>query len=252
LAPFLFFSFSEAKANYYMVIGMPALALLLADRIERLARAGTRRPAALCALSVAAAAAVAAILVYLGIGSARRGLWWLVLRRREELALALLGLAALTGLASALFAAARPRGAVLAMALAGLPLLVLAVVTAGHADRYGSSRALARYLEARHPGTRVLVYQDYERLSSLPFYLDRRIGIVDSRSNDLEFGMRQGPDGGPFVAGPQARALLDARESVLLVHRKRLGDFRRRFPHAGLAPAARIGNVVVYERDSAR
>src|SRR5262249_47558176 len=80
-AALAFFSLSEAKANYYMVVAAPALALLVADRVERLARAGRGRTVALCALALALAAAVAAALVYAGADLPRRGPWRVVLRR---------------------------------------------------------------------------------------------------------------------------------------------------------------------------
>ncbi|HZR70286.1 MAG TPA: glycosyltransferase family 39 protein [Burkholderiales bacterium] len=241
-----FFSISEAKANYYMIVAAPALALLVADRIERLVAAGRTRPMVLCALAIAVAGAAAAVLAYTGVELPRRGLWRFVLKRREELALAITALAAMSAFAAALFAAARWRLAVLALALAGFPLLLFGIATAERGDRWGSSRALAAYLRARPAVERVLLYEDYERLSSLPVYLDRPVGVVDSRSNDLAFGMTRGE--GPFLESARARELLSGRSALLLVHRKRAADFRRCLGDAGLRPVARIGNVVVYER----
>jgi 4-amino-4-deoxy-L-arabinose transferase-like glycosyltransferase len=246
-AVLVFFSLSQAKANYYMVLGMPPLALLLAARIEMLASERRRTPLVLCALAVAVAAACGLAVVRYGLWTPRtHGLWWFVLRRRDELTACFSVFAAVGGIAAALFAARRDQAAICAMALAGVPLLMFFVSTAERADRYVSARAVARYVQTRYPDTQVLLYQDYERLSSLSFYLQREIAVVDSRSNDLLFGMRHSRDAEKFPSAESVLALAPTRPTLILVHRIRADDFRRKFGSA-FVPAGRVGDVIVFE-----
>src|SRR5262249_10495482 len=51
-----------------------------------------------------------------------------------------------------------------------------------------SQIALANYIKTHDAKRPVYLFRDYEKLSSLVFYLQRRLPIVDSVSQDLYFG----------------------------------------------------------------
>lgn len=133
LTPLIFFSLSRAKANYYAVVCVPALALLAALALEH----------------------------------------WLEQKRHS------------------------------ARLWVGLFVIAIALFPAGEALlRYGqriesrfSARPMAVEIQRRAAageGFPVFLYQDYEDYSSLPFYLQSTIDIVDERSQDLKFGKTLG------------------------------------------------------------
>ncbi|MDA8107985.1 MAG: glycosyltransferase family 39 protein [Betaproteobacteria bacterium] len=243
----MFFSVSRAKGNYYMLIAAAPLAILLAEHVAALIRADRRRSLAALTGALAAAGAVGVWAVASGAWMHRpHGLWITAFKLRDALLWSTAAFTAIAALAGVLTAMRRYRGALFALALASAPLLVFIAVMMQRADPFVSERALVRYLHARHAGEPVLVYRDFERLSSLPFYLKRPVAVVDSDSEDLLFGRPYAPPG-TFLSDAQLAALSGRERVVLLVHRLRLRDFEARLGSLGLRPAGKIGNVTAYE-----
>lgn len=247
LVTLVFFSASRAKGNYYLLMAAAPLAILLAERLTALIRADGRR--ALAALSGALAAAGAA-----AVWAVASGAWT---HRAHGLSIAALGLrgaslwgagafTAIVVLAGILALMRRYRGALFALALSGVPLLVFVTVMVQRADPFVSERALVAYLHTQHAGEPVLVYRDFERLSSLPFYLKRPVAVVDSDSEDLLFGRPYAPPG-TFLSNAQFDALRRREHVVLLVHRLRLPEFETQLGSLKLHKVARIGSVTVFE-----
>jgi 4-amino-4-deoxy-L-arabinose transferase-like glycosyltransferase len=190
LFPFLFFSLSQAKAEYYIVVIAPACALLIGMELERRLNAGTDKLLSQClGFSMALAAA----------------LLWAALHAERVEHLSPDGIVvAFTGLVLSaaawyftvrwLVASRRQRwlrdAAVLGVGLVALPVLVVIVRIVDDRSIHKSSRHVAAAIQ-RHGGvaSMVFVYRDYEDvLATLPFYLGRNVKVIDSRSQDLEFG----------------------------------------------------------------
>jgi len=243
----VFFSISEAKANYYMTVAMPPFAFLLALRIAALVERGERRTFAGAAVLIGAAVAVSAWLIEGQMGATPpRGLWIAVSRQMEYLQWALWGVAALCLLAAALCARGLARPALYALALANLPLLAFFVAVMAHAEPFASEREMARYIAGNHPQAKVFLYQDYEKLASLPFYLERQIPVVDSVSNDLAFGMRLSPGSENSLSAAAFAKIRETAPVVLVVHRQRLRALVLSPAGAGLRLRQRIGNVSAF------
>ena len=182
----LFFSISGGKANYYMIAGMPALIMLLALALDKHIAEHTR-----LARFVTCAGF---ILILVAFGFSRlfctassgefydgcQGTSWpavsgsvtyvfvamvLCWRIPERWLPPLLG-------ASILFL---------------LPLLISGV---NLANGRVSQQKVAEYLNASTHGD-IAIYQEFEELSALAFYIDKPLIIVDSISNDLLYGQRQ-------------------------------------------------------------
>jgi 4-amino-4-deoxy-L-arabinose transferase-like glycosyltransferase len=252
--PLVFFSFSSAKGNYYMSVAMPALATLLALAISRaLGRRNGRGVVLVLVAGVVAAVALAVFAIdpraWL---PAPRRIWIAILRDEAYLKSSLLVFGALFAFAGVLLARRLDRAALCVVAFASVPLLVLFVTTAERADRYLSQRAVAEYLQAKHPDARVFLFQDFEKLASLPFYLKRAVAVVDSQSSDLAFGMSQAPQSAGFVTSAQFAAMSSAGPVVLIVHRKRLAAYHHALGELGLNHRTRIGNVNVYAGGGSR
>jgi 4-amino-4-deoxy-L-arabinose transferase-like glycosyltransferase len=185
LFPFVFFSLSQAKADYYLLAAMPALALWLAlETTRRLGRAGDRRLALCWGM-----AAASALMLLAAVPVVARYKWAV-----GPILLLALGWGALAAAATRLFrqlrSAAAREAAMLAVVLATAPALVALCHEAGK-RRHESSLDVARLILAQPQPERraVLVYRDFEdTFSSLPFYLGRPVPVINSTSRDLRFG----------------------------------------------------------------
>jgi hypothetical protein len=230
-----------------MTLGMPALglvvALALADAIERERRWALAALSAFAAL--VAALALLALEEHFWMRTPRR-IWITILRLQPELALTLGAVGAIAAIAALLFALRRHRAALYGFALAGVPVLAFVLLLVKHAETFISGRALAEYLRSEHPLAKVYLFQDYENLSSVPFYLGRQVAIVESASNDLAFGLREQPNHPNVLSAAEFRTALESDEVVLLVHRRRLAAYRAMLGGLGLAPRNRVGNVAVF------
>lgn len=207
LLPLAFFSLSSAKANYYIVVALPGLAILLARRIERLGTSGWLALAPLAAMALFGALAIA------GASLVAPSHWPPM---GTALATAAFGLAAMS---LALVVLRRPLSAVLVSAAVAIPLALLfsAYLKANESD--DSARRIAQDIDAR--GLRqVYLFQDFEALSALAYYVPHPVGVIDSKSSDLWFGLHLRPDPARFptveqflAAGPRPDAAVVVAES---------------------------------------
>ena len=199
--PLLFFSLSQAKADYYLLVAMPMLALWLGLEVAtRLAASGAPRHAAPSApregslLGCCWGMAGASLVLIIGLLSIHPQP---VIEPPAMMLLALLWLA-LSVLGARLFVClAAPRGHALALlcaALAAVPAMGLVMRQVEDNGARKSSRDIAMLIG---PATsrKVFIYRDYEDVfSSLPFYLERAVPVIDSDSRDLQFGCRLRPE----------------------------------------------------------
>jgi 4-amino-4-deoxy-L-arabinose transferase-like glycosyltransferase len=243
-----FFSLSQAKANYYMTLAMPALAILIGLRLDGAIRQGHRYHLVLLSAVLAACALLGlwAVGEKFWMQPPPTGIWRAVFRSRSDLRLALELSIVLAALAAIFFWLRHSRLALYAVALSGLPLLVFFIVVMERSDRWVSARTVAEYVKANYPFSKVYLFQDYETLSSAPFYLGRSLPVVDSASHDLAFGMRHRPDSGLFLSSKAFGDRLAREPVVLLVHRGRLAAFKATFGESVLTPRQRIGVVTVF------
>jgi 4-amino-4-deoxy-L-arabinose transferase-like glycosyltransferase len=186
LFPLLFFSLSAAKADYYLLVALPALVLWLGIELSQRLNGGDRLMA-LCwglALGCAALALCLAPLAFRGdvphplLAALLAGAAWL----------ALAGRALFLRLASK---AAR-EAALLAVALLSMVALAPLCRVAAERGARDSSVNIARIIAAHDlPAQAVFIYRDFEdHFSTLPFYLGHTVPVIDSASRDLEFGCR--------------------------------------------------------------
>jgi 4-amino-4-deoxy-L-arabinose transferase-like glycosyltransferase len=190
LFPVLFFSASQAKANYYTIVTAPAIALWLAVELERAVRAGPGPRLAGC-WGFAAANCAVLLVVLLGADESN----WSTL----TVALLCLGFLAVLVVATRLFRTldtvpAREL-ALLGIGMLTAPLLYLMLAYANLRGPRDSSADIATIIQARErPAAAVFMYRDFEDVfSTLPFYLRRTVPVIDSESRDLMFGCRIKP-----------------------------------------------------------
>ncbi len=218
----VFFSMSLAKANYYMITGIPALALLLAFSMDDSLAEKARRPFVLSA-SILAGMNVAVVIASL----------ILIMRNQQvrtmipghALLLAEAGALILAGASCAVILALRDRyTAVIAIAAAmGIAPILLAIDILPEFEDRISQRQTARWILS-HPGATVVLYADYEDMSSLQFYLSRKLPIVGSRSDDLFFAQNLGGDPSVFITKPELRTMAGQRPVFLISCNRRMDE----------------------------
>jgi 4-amino-4-deoxy-L-arabinose transferase-like glycosyltransferase len=218
LFPLLFFSLSQAKADYYLLVTAPALALWLAlGTVPRLERADHL----LARCWGIAAASLLVLLVAVSGSPAREWTPW-------SAALLLLAGAALASVGTRVFAQLRcvraRECAMLGVVLLAAPALVLLYRAANERGAHDSSWYIARLLQAQAPRA-VFLYRDFEDVfSTLPFYLGHPVPLIDSASRDLFFGCKAAP-GSYCVSAAQFRRLARAPVAVVVLA-SRAEEFR--------------------------
>jgi 4-amino-4-deoxy-L-arabinose transferase-like glycosyltransferase len=242
LTPVVFFTVAQAKANYYPLVAMPALALVIGVRIESMLAQGGHR-----LLAIPAAVLVA------GLGSFAVLHWKLVPDppgrlpiSPNALALAVMAIVAL-GIYATLFTFRhRARLALASVALMAAPLLAVAIATVQAREAEFSSRPLAAAIGRLEPNAEVLLFQDFEQLCALPYYLKQPVRIIDSRSDDLRFGQRRGANPVAFVSAAQFVAQQGGRPRLVAVEGGRLVAFQHSPLAKELTLAAKVGRVEIY------
>jgi 4-amino-4-deoxy-L-arabinose transferase-like glycosyltransferase len=229
LFPFLFFSLSQAKAEYYILVIAPACALLIGMELERRLSAGTDKLLSHClGFSMALAAAL---------------LWVALHAERVEHVSPDAIMVAFTGLAMSAaawyltarwLAASREQRwlretAVLGVGLVVIPVLVAILQFLDGRSVHKSSRHVADAIQWRAGiAPMVFVYRDYEDvLATLPFYLGQKVKVIDSWSQDLEFGCGVTTSHDKACISSKEFAYYRAQFPVaVVVHESRLDEFR--------------------------
>ena len=240
--PFGFFTLSTAKANYYILICLPAMALLTADYLPNLLRERRRFHMAM--------AVTVPILILVLIGSfsvwqIRNGMTTPVVPVRDGSGAFTVGvLVSLALLALVLIHAGWRRQALLCVGGLILPLSFQFDHLADLAEPTMSSRRMANYIKRSHPDVPVYLYQDFETVGSLPIYLNRTLPVIDSKSNDLYFGRQMRPDYPNFVDA--SAVLKTGREALIVVTNDRLRAFEQSALIACASQLALFGRAALY------
>lgn len=196
----IFFSISKAKGDYYMIMGMPPLIILLADRITN-----TRYSKHIIPLfSTLVGSVMFLFLLVLWISSFNTDFSQYLPKKLHipsDLAQPLAVLVALMGLYcifSVIFYRTLLKNKTLQIILYAaliIPLVIFLLVDKKHLEYRFSEKANA---ELTHGDA--YIYKHYEDLSSFPFYLRQRVKIIDSQSCDLYFGSTQPEAEGWFIS----------------------------------------------------
>ncbi|MBB5017081.1 4-amino-4-deoxy-L-arabinose transferase-like glycosyltransferase [Chitinivorax tropicus] len=208
--PTAFFAISSSKADYYVMVALPGIALVLAQSLARnwqRSQTFILSSIILCVFGAAFGAWQSWIFAPEGLSSFMP--WQLLPSSPVALAWSVLG-----GAAALLFWLKRPLFAWLAIGLMFLPLKITLVDALQAKEPHVSAQNLAGYIKRHHSTVPVMLYRDYELLSSLPFHLEQTIPVVDSVSPDLWFGQQLGTVPSQF---PLSTDLIQSNRGFLLV-----------------------------------
>jgi 4-amino-4-deoxy-L-arabinose transferase-like glycosyltransferase len=191
LFPLLFFSASQAKAQYYILVSAPALVIWLGMEIDCRLRNGYHKALARCWGASFASGALALWLAFNFDSISWTSPAGVVAFLSPMLLYA--------GLAH-WFGRLKNQSRLCEFSLVSTPLLIAPLLTAllhiaDDRSLRDSSWHVAQAIEARGiEGAKVFLYREFEDVfSSLPFYLGRKLKVIDSASKDLLFGCGVAP-----------------------------------------------------------
>ncbi|MDE3060516.1 MAG: glycosyltransferase family 39 protein [Pseudomonadota bacterium] len=229
-----FFSLSGGKANYYVIAGMPPFIMLLALRIQSYIDAKSR---ALPAIGSVILVLIAAIPIF-----AHRfcGNLYPVCQLATPLAIAA---ACAYALASGLLLWRLERRWV-ALVIGAHAFLLLPLLIAGvnlSADRI-SQKPVADFMK---PYQRIAMYQNFEELSAMAFYIHSPLVMVDSVSADLLYGQKRGQAAENFLSLKQWTAM--PQSLPLVVRNTKMPELTAIMPNDPICPLQRFTLVTVVD-----
>jgi 4-amino-4-deoxy-L-arabinose transferase-like glycosyltransferase len=217
LIPLLFFSLSSAKANYYMIVSMPALAMLLGIKITELLEANKR--------GLITGITIAIFFVILIIQS------WVSSHFQQLFALdyafifklLIVFLYTSFALLAAYIFFRRPLVALFLLGGLVLPITLVAIQEAQKFDNQISAADAGIYVAQLQPAQNYYLYQEFEKISAIAFYADHCFKIIDNRSNDLYYAAHLPQYADRFLTVQQ---FLQSKHQhdVLVIEKKKLAE----------------------------
>lgn len=177
LIPLLFFSVSSAKANYYMIISMPALAMILGIKIKNLSPKIFNIWSLVILLMVAVAASIGFFIC--------RHMPQIVNCRLSIISIIIY--AAVAGMV-VLFFVRSSQITIIAIASLIIPVVITMITYLKENQADFSAAAVGVYLNEHAKNDELYIYQDFENFSALAFYAPKSFKIIDSKSSDLYYG----------------------------------------------------------------
>ncbi|MBL9030042.1 MAG: glycosyltransferase family 39 protein [Caedimonas sp.] len=230
---FSFFSLSQAKANYYLVTIFPALALLLAiklaafSRIKRIKQA--RQIGAVFLTFVLPCVGLLAICVRSSLPLEVQplvtvlpvGFFWGWLGCS-------IGIMAIC----ARFFKRLPFWPEVLIALQMPFLLICSLVMAQRTEPLFSARKFMQEIPCE--ASSIVLYRDFEKISSVRFYARRHLPLVNSLSNDLHFGLHTSQGSSLDLSPEKFQRLLSQQEVCVIVFHEQKTNFEKTYPDARL------------------
>ena len=182
----IFFSLAGSKANYYMLIGMPPLVLLMILHLKHYIDTDRRIARSL----VTGGLSLTFLMIWFSnhFCTENSGDFFDTCQAISWNYIPMVGIACIVAIVLAWRIPQRWLFPLLGSHIfLLLPLLIASVNTAG--DRM-SQKNIALYLQD-YANKDVAIYQEFEDVSALAFYLHKQLWIVDSHSTDLQYGQKK-------------------------------------------------------------
>lgn len=241
LLPLLFFSFSRAKANYYLIAVMPFATLHLALGLENYGNAARLSwPGYAMALS----SMPVCLVVWFG-GERARDAAAIFGLGEKSLAIAILVVLSLLGFCCGWLARHSRLGLAAYLALpAAAGYLIYGLLI--DMQSQVSTKELAQWLLRTQSSREVYLYRNFEQFSSLPFYLCKPLPVVDLQSSDLQWGSRLKKSDLVMTNEQFARRLQSGASVALVMTVGQVSDFRKQPFAANMDEAWRSRRLIVF------
>lgn len=174
-------SLSCAKGAYYMAIGTPPLAILIAHRVEKYLEDSKYKP--LLILFIASSVILGLITAYI----LNHNILPDAIHRRFVLVMGATFLFSILGILLTL-CYRKPMLVFILSASITLPLIFFGIQLEKKMQTEYNQSVLSSYIQSHNTARPVYLFQDYEEISTLLLFLKERLPIVDSRSRDLYLG----------------------------------------------------------------
>jgi 4-amino-4-deoxy-L-arabinose transferase-like glycosyltransferase len=242
LVPLIFFSISNAKANYYLIAVMPFAAFHLAIAIED-RHFLTGVTSAVPGLLIAALAAALYVTLMSHDQMQHALMIWGLPQR--QFALGVTGGMLVLALACGVAAWRRPRLGMLAYLALALWTSIALLAAVKALEPTISTREIAQTMQNELRGRTVYLYRNFEERSSLPFYLKTPVAVIDTRSNDLLWGSKL-RENDILISIAQFSHRLDHQRVAVVVIDRQLSDFRANAFFTRFKEEKRIGETTLF------
>ena len=110
-----------------------------------------------------------------------------------------------------------------------------------------SSKNIIADLREKYPkdSIRLYMYTDFEEISTTPYYLNHPVPIINWNSNDLWYGMSK-PDSKPYKITLEEFLKLNERPVFVLMEERRIPDFKRRTDGSGFKVWKDYGKRIIF------
>ena len=240
--PFGFFSLSNAKANYYIILCLPPMAMLVADYLPALFR---NRQRINLVMSITVPVMLLVMLWMYRMWAISTGRTLPLFTTHDGSFPLTIGIVLFLSLIAVFFIQIGWRHASI-LCLGGLiiPLSLEFNHIVARAEPLMSARTMATYIQENFPDKSVSMFQDFESFGALPIYLGRTIPIIDSTSADLFAGQKKYPYHPNFLTSEQV--LESNSRMLIIVMRNNENAFMNAKVHNAFDKVVEIGPAILY------
>ncbi len=219
LVTFIFFSISKAKANYYIVVAMPPLILLIVDSMQQMNDLAKIQR---YILNGTIALFVCDIIVIKYSVIFPRLTQYMILVPSVSV-LSVVGIAVLQCI-FAFYGKNNIYKDLLSGALMSVVLVVTAVNIMPKIAYLYSTKRLLQYLP-KDEYDNLYMFKDFEKISTVPFYANKVVAIIDSSSNDLLYGKTNHYNNHSFITLQEILALRGKKPIYIIGLKEKLAMF---------------------------
>jgi len=257
IIPLLFFSLSKAKGDYYMVVGIPPLAFLLGLKLNDLFNGKVKYTL----INLFAVLGLLEMTIFGGLYLATaKPLWAPTLpdlcKLDPSFSLPLLrlfiGVSVMTFIGGVIAWRCRRNPSVQLTLIACLMsfTVIFYIVDKQIVQDSRSESSLAEYINQHAANRPVYLYQDYEKISSILFYLKKRLPLIDSKSQDLYYGSRSPIAKGWFYSLNNFLEARDKEPHYVIARKDRFTEFLHNVAPREYCIVAQSGTSVLLSNDS--
>jgi 4-amino-4-deoxy-L-arabinose transferase-like glycosyltransferase len=229
---FVFFSVSQAKANYYLVTIFPPLSLLFALKLEAFSEVESlKKIRQAVALFLAIFLPAAGLISFYRVSFLPSKFQPFVAGMPDVFFWIWLGCSVMMTYSLKFFKHLRfwPESLT---AFQMVPFLLISLVMAQQVEPLFSARKIMQQLSPEN--LPLVLYRDFEKMSSVRFYAKQNVPIVESLSNDLYFGLRTQQGASLNLSSEQFQQPLSHQGAYVIVFHEQKHNFEKNYPAAHL------------------
>lgn len=247
----LIFSFAQPKGFAFMLVGTPPLVFLLGLKVNDYLSEDKVRSLAIVFITFAAAKALvlATLLIFFRTSSNNTNITNIFLPNNLTVpTIILLAIIILYGIGGGylLFRKhVKPFFAFLLIVGLAVPSGFFYIFAKERLQNNYSQIAVGRYLTQSYEQQPVFLYRDYEKLSSVSFYAQQRIALIDNKSTTLDFGSKQSDSVGWFLTPDQFVQKAKSETCYVILTLQNYADFQKFAKPLNFCTIMRNGDTIL-------